>query len=155
MEMTAREVMDSRFYTLLPAATVSEAIKVFRKAYEEQKQIIFGMAVADEDGQLVGMLSMYDIFLLLRPKYTHIWGEMKGVDLSGIIEEAFHRAKSIQVGDIMTAGAITITPDTHLLMTIDIMIRKHIRHLPVVEEGKMVGMVYLHKVFNYLLDKLI
>jgi CBS domain-containing protein len=152
--LTARDVMDAQFFTLLPQATIAEAVRVFRKAYEEHKQIVFGMVVADEQSQLLGMLSMYDIFLLLRPKYVHIWGEMKDVDLSDIIDEAFRRAKAIQVGDIMTAGVITITPETHLLMIIDIMIRKHIRHLPVVEEGKMVGMVSLHKVFNHLLERL-
>lgn len=154
MGMTARDVMDHKFYTLLPQTTIAEAIRIFKKACEEQKQIVFGMVVANESGQLVGMISMYDIFLLLRPKYAHIWGEMKDLDLSGIIDEAFRRTKSMQVGDIMSGEVITITPDTHLLMIIDVMIRQRIRHLPVVEQGEMVGMVYLHKVFRHLLDRL-
>ena len=35
------------------------------------------------------------------------------------------------VGDIMTIRAITITPETHLLLIIDIMIKKHVGPLPV------------------------
>jgi CBS domain-containing protein len=63
-------------------------------------------------------------------------------------------AKGVLVGDIMTTEVITITPDTHLLLIIDIMIKKHVRRLPVVEDGKIVGIVYLSRVFNQLLEKL-
>ena len=39
------------------------------------------MVVTDAAGQLLGMLSMYDILLLIRPKHIHIWGEIKDVDV--------------------------------------------------------------------------
>ena len=39
----------------------------------------------------------------------------------------------------MTTELITITPETHLLLIIDIMIKKHVRRLPVLEGGKIVG----------------
>ena len=57
------------------------------------------------------------------------------------------------VSDIMTTDLITITPDMHLLRIIDIMIKKHVRRLPVLEDGKMVGMVYLSRVFQQLLGR--
>jgi CBS domain-containing protein len=153
MDLTARELMDTRFHTLSPQMTIAEAIKVFQKAGEEQKQIVFGMVVTETSGELRGMLSMYDIFLLIRPKHIHIWGEIKDVDVSGILDEACQRAKSIQVGDIMTTDLTTIMPDTHLLQIIDIMIKKHVRRLPVLDKGKMVGMVYMSRVFQHLLKR--
>ena len=57
------------------------------------------------------------------------------------------------VSDVMTTDLITITPDMHLLRIIDIMIKKHVRRLPVLEDGKMVGMVYLSRVFQQLLER--
>ena len=111
------------------------------------------MVVTDPPGQLLGMLSMYDIFLLIRPKHIHIWGEIKDVDVSGILDEACRRSSSMLVGDIMTTDLTTITPDTHLLQIIDIMIKKHVRRLPVVEAGKMLGMVYMSRVFQHLLGR--
>jgi len=113
------------------------------------------MMVIDEQGRLVGMLSMYDILLLLRPKHIHIWGEMIDIDMTGLIDEACRRAKSILVGDIMTTDLITITADTHLQMILDIMIKKHIRRIPVLESGEVVGIVYLSKVFYHLVEQLI
>jgi CBS domain-containing protein len=153
MDITAREVMDTNFPTLSPRMTISEAVRVFQTAGEEHRQIIFGMVVAEAPGQLLGMLSMYDIFLLVRPKHIHIWGEIKDVDVSGILDAACQRAQAMLVGDIMTTDLTTITPDTHLLQVIDIMIKKHVRRLPVVEAGNMVGMVYISKVFQHLLGR--
>jgi len=153
MDITAREVMDTRYSTLSPRMTIGEAFRVFQKAGEEHRQIVFGMVVTDAAGQLLGMLSMYDILLLIRPKHIHIWGEIKDVEVEGILDEALHRARSMLVSDIMTTELTTISPDLHLLRIIDIMIKKHVRRLPVLEDGKMVGMVYLSRVFQHLLER--
>ncbi len=152
MAVTAREIMDTQFDTLSPQLTVGEAVKIFQQASQTQGRTVFGMMVTDEQGRLVGMLSMYDIFLLIRPKHIHIWGELGDLEISGIIEEACQRARPVLVGDIMTTELITITPDTHLMHIVDIMIKKHVRRLPVLEEGKILGIVYLSAVFSHLLD---
>lgn len=155
MGTTARDFMSTQFYTLLPQMPINEAMKVFEKANAEQQTRVFGMMVVNEAGKLLGMLSMYDILLLMRPKHIHIWGEMKDIDVSGIIAESCRRSRPILVGDIMTSEVITITPDTHLLMIVDIMIKKHVRRLPVLENGKVVGAVYLSAVFHHLMERLI
>jgi CBS domain-containing protein len=153
MDITAREVMDTRYSTLSPRMTIGEAFRVFQKAGEERQQTVFGMVVTDAAGQLVGMLSLYDLLLLIRPKHIHIWGEIKDVDVSGILDAALTRARSMLVSDVMTTDLTTISPDMHLLRIIDIMIKKHVRRLPVLEDGKMVGMVYLSRVFQQLLER--
>lgn len=154
MGLTAREVMDARFFTLKPETFIGDAVHVFQEADRESGRTVFGLMVTDKEGKLVGMLSMYDILLLLRPKHIHIWGEMEDLEVTGILEEACRRAKGIRVGDIMTTELITITPDTHILHIIDIMLKKHVRRLPVMENGRIVGIVYLSRVFNYLLERL-
>ena len=153
MDITTREVMDTRYSTLSPRMTIGEAFRVFQAAGKEHQQTVFGMVVTDAAGQLLGMLSLYDLLLLIRPKHIHIWGEIKDVDVSGILDAALTRARSMLVSDIMTTDLITITPDMHLLRIIDIMIKKHVRRLPVLEDGKMVGMVYLSRVFQHLLER--
>jgi CBS domain-containing protein len=154
MGYTAIDVMERRFLTVNPGMTIREAVAVFRQATEATGQRVFGLMVTDHQGKLVGMLSMYDIFLLLRPKHIHIWGEMSDLDLSGIIDTACDKAGKMLVGDIMTTDLITITSDTHLLHILDIMIKKHVRRIPVMEAGEVIGMVYISRVFYHLLDKL-
>jgi CBS domain-containing protein len=133
---------------------ISEAATLFSKAIDESGKKVFGMLVTEEDGTLAGMLSMYDILLLIRPKHIHVWGEMEDIEIDGYIDEACRRAGSILVGDIMTTDVITITPDTNLLQILDIMLRKHIRRIPVVDEGRVMGMVYLSRVFFHLVERL-
>jgi CBS domain-containing protein len=146
--------METQFHTLRPQTPIAEAARLFREANRERKQRVFGMLVTDDGGKLVGMLSMYDLLLLLRPKHIHIWGEMNDIEVEGFLQEACRRTRSILVGDIMTSDVITITPETHVLMIVDIMLKKHVRRLPVIEEGKVVGIVYLSKVFYQMMERL-
>jgi CBS domain-containing protein len=111
------------------------------------------MIVKDDAGRLVGMLSMYDILLLVRPKHTQVWGIMTDIEVSGVFDVIADRAKSVRVEDLMTPDVITIAPDTHVMHVLDIMIKKHIRRLPVVSEEGIEGMVYLSDLFYFLVDR--
>ncbi len=154
MSLTARDVMDDCFQTLRPEMSIAEAVRMFQRAGRVSGAKVFGLMVTDASRALVGMLSIYDIFLLLRPKHIRIWGEMEDLEVSGILETACRHAQNMLVGDIMTTEVITITPETHLLLIIDIMIKKHVRRLPVLEDGKIVGIVYISRVFDHLMEKL-
>lgn len=151
--MIARDIMQTRFQTLSPENTIAEAVKCFQTAGEAEKKKIFGLMVTDSSDHLVGMLSMYDILLFIQPKHIQIWGEMEDLDPSVLYDERLEQVKSILVGDIMTAEVVTIAPDTHLMVIADIMIKKHIRRLPVVDGQEVVGIVYVSDVFHNLLDK--
>jgi CBS domain-containing protein len=154
MPETAQDVMSRHFGVLSPKDTIAQAVARFRQLSQETGHQVFGMMVTDEAGKLVGMLSMYDVLLLLRPKHTHIWGEMRDLELDGLINAACRRAQGYRVGDIMTTTLTTVAPDTHLMLIIDLMIKKHVRRLPVVEEGRLVGIVYLSQLFAHLGQKL-
>jgi CBS domain-containing protein len=150
----ARDVMKKSFYALTPHMTIAEAIQHFKRASEEEERRVFGMIVNDEAGRLIGMLSMYDVLFLIRPKHTNVWGTMTDIEVSGLFEVIAERAQSVHVEDLMTADVITVNPDTHVLHILDIMIKKHIRRLPVVNEGTIEGMVYLSDLFYFLVEQL-
>lgn len=152
MEIFARDVMDTRFETLSAAMTIQEAVEMIRGSGERTGRRAFGMMVTGRKGEIAGMLSMYDILLFLSPKHIHLWGEMEDIDTSGFLTEACRRAGTVLVGDIMARDLITVSPGTHLLMIADIMIRKHVRRIPVVEEGRVRGIVYISDVFMRLSD---
>lgn len=153
--MIARDIMQTKFHMLSPRDTIAEAVKHFQIAIADERKKIFGLMVTDEDDHLVGMLSMYDILLFIQPKHVHIWGEMEDLDPSVLYDERLEQVKSILVGDIMTAEVVTINQDTHLMVIADIMIKKHIRRLPVVDDQEVVGIVYVSDVFHHLLEKFI
>ena len=154
MQMTARDVMTTRIHALKPEQTVADAVKIFRKASGEEGRKVFGMIVTDESNRLIGMLSMYDILLFIRPKHIHVWGNMEDIDITGLVENACDRTRSIRVGDIMSTDLISVTPDTHLMTLLDLMINKHVRRIPVLEGESILGIVYISDLFYTLLDKL-
>ena len=149
--MRAKDVMTSRFKTLKAGDTIAEAVNRFRQASREQGKNVFGMMVVDDDDHLAGMLSMYDILLFVQPRHASVWSELEDMDQAGMFADLLERVKHIRVGDLMTPEVVTIAPDTHLMVIVDIMIKRHIRRLPVVSDGDVVGIVYISDLFYHLL----
>ena len=149
--MLAREIMQTEFDTLSPGDTIAAAVRHFKPVDGANRRRVFGLMVTDENDHLAGMLSMYDILLFIQPKHANIWGEMEDIDPSELYDQRLEQVKSILVGDIMTTDVVTITPDTHLMVIADIMINKHIRRLPVVDDQTVVGIVYVSDVFYRLM----
>jgi CBS domain-containing protein len=152
--LTARDVMVRTFHTLSPKLSIEEAAKLFKTASELEQRRIFGLIVTDQSGRLIGMMSMYDILLFIRPKHVQVWGMMEDINIAGLMEEICSRAKSVLVEDIMTTDLITVTPDTSVMFILDIMITRHIRRIPVVEDGKVEGIVYISDLFFNLINEL-
>jgi len=153
MEITAREVMQTSYHVLAPDTPLTEAISLFRRTSLEESRRVFGMLVVDRSGRLAGMLSMYDILLYVRPKHIRVWGEMEEVVPEGLFDATLDRLRSLWVEDLMTPEVLTIAPNTHILRIIDIMIKKHVRRIPVVQEERIQGVVYISDVFYHLLQR--
>ena len=58
------------------------------------------------------------------------------------------------VGDAMTAPAITVARDEAVLGALTLMTRRRVRHLPVVEGEKLVGLVSIGDLVKYRIDKI-
>lgn len=155
MSTTAADVMSTAFRTLDVNLPMVEAVSRFRKDGRDGSRRVFGMMVTDSDQHLVGMLSMYDVLLFLRPKHIHIWGMMEDIDVDGVVANAVERLKPLRVGDLMTSEVITIAPGAHVMTVLDRMIKKHIRRLPVVEDGRILGIVYISDLFYHLVDRMV
>jgi CBS domain-containing protein len=75
---------------------------------------------------------------------------LRGGELAGVISERDYARKVILLGrssaetpvwQIMSAPAITVGPDETVQRCMEIMTERRIRHLPVVDGGRMVGMI--------------
>ena len=153
--MFARTVMNTHFHCLHPWESIPVAVQAFKSACISEKRKIFGMMVIDETDNLVGMVSMYDILLYLRPKHIRVLGEMNDIAPDLILEGMVRRIRDIRVADLMTTDLVTISPQTHLFMVMEIMIQKHIRRLPVVDQEKILGIIYRSDLFDHLMDTLV
>lgn len=152
--LTAADIMSTTFHSLSPATTIAEAAQIFTTASASSGRRIFGMMVIDDNSQLVGILSMYDILLFFQPKHAQIWSEMGDIDISGLLESICSQSKEILVGDIMSTQVTTVSKDTHIFGVLEIMNKQHIRRIPVIEENSVVGIVYISDLFFHLAEKL-
>ena len=75
---------------------------------------------------------------------------MQGESLKGIVSERDYARKVILLGrssadtpvrDIMTSPVITVSPDTTVQTCMQLMTDRRVRHLPVLEASRIVGMV--------------
>jgi len=94
---------------------------------------IGSLVVTDKDGLLVGIISERD-FLNIVGKHTKDW-------------------EDISVSDVMTKEVITANLEDTLEQVMSVMTQHHIRHIPVMDNNKIVGLLALGDIINALLDK--
>lgn len=88
---------------------------------------------------------------------------MQGDQVAGIFSErdvihciAEHGAAGLErtVGEVMTAPAITVTREEAALGALTLMTRRRVRHLPVVENGRLIGFVSIGDLVKYRIDRI-
>lgn len=86
---------------------------------------------------------------------------MEDAQLAGIVSERDYARKIIlkgrrsaetRVGDVMSRDVITVTPDTTAREGLAVMTEKFIRHLPVVCEGRVIGVVSIGDLVKAVID---
>ena len=74
------------------------------------------------------------------------------------IVHAFSRygeaAGSMSVKDIMTYGVTTVSPDDSVDRVMNLMTRHRVRHMPVLRDGKLAGIISIGDVVKHRLDDL-
>lgn len=58
------------------------------------------------------------------------------------------------VQSVMTSPAVTISPDMPVISALSLMTQRRIRHLPVIDEGRMTGFVSIGDLVKYRIDKI-
>ncbi len=58
------------------------------------------------------------------------------------------------VSAVMTAPAITIEPQTEVLTALSLMTRRRVRHLPVMQDGRMIDFISIGDLVKYRMDRI-
>ncbi len=133
------DVMSRDVITVRPETSLRDLAEIL-----SQKNIN-GVPVIDDDGELIGVVCESD--LVERNKPLHI--PTVFVILDSIIplenpwrmQKEFKRLTATRVEDIYSRPAISVNPDTDISEVARIMSEKRIHTLPVVDRGKLVGVV--------------
>jgi CBS domain-containing protein len=112
-------------WSIPPGATVFEAIQ-----FMSNKNI--GAIAVAKDGRLVGMLSERD--------YT------RKIVLAG------RSSRETRVEEIMTTPAVTAAPDDSVVNCMRRMTERKVRHLPVVKDDEMIGVISIGDLVNWTIN---
>jgi CBS domain-containing protein len=134
--MKATDVMVSNVITVGVNATIGDVAAILLNNH------ISGAPVVDEKGGLVGIVSEGD--LMRRPeigttKRHSWWLELISTEWASANE--YIKSHSRKVADVMTRDVITAKPDSPLGDIAALLERRRIKRVPVVEGGKLVGIV--------------
>ena len=107
-----------------PEATIGEFVRLL------MEKNVGAAAVCDAGGGIIGMISERDL-------------------VRGIFEIGAGVA-DIHVRDLMTADVVACHSDDSIKSIQDMMIEGRFRHMPVIEEGKLIGMVSMRNIVENL-----
>jgi len=134
--MKAADVMVTNVITVGPDARVADVAHILLTAR------ISGVPVVAPNGELLGMVSEGDLMRRVeagtgrrRPWWLAIFTGKEPLAME------FIREHSRKVTDVMTRGVITAAPDTPLWKIANLLEKNAIKRVPIVEGGKVVGIV--------------
>ena len=133
--MIVRDVMSTGVLTAQRTDTVSSVVVKMLSRH------CGAIPVVDDDNHLVGIVSVRDVMLPMYPNYgDYIHDSVHSRDFIEM-EQGYREVLSKKIEEVMSHNPLTVSPDDPILQAASYMGLKHFRRIPVVERGKVVGMV--------------
>ena len=136
--MKASDVMTVDVVTVAPTASVQEVAKLLLA------HRISALPVADQNGSLVGIISEGDLVRRTELGTDHRsswWLDILANRSNEELATQYVKSHSRRVEDIMTREIITATPATPLRDIAKLLEKHHIKRVPIVADGRLVGIV--------------
>ena len=135
-----RDVMTTDVLAFRPEDPIQEALE--RLVGRD----VDGAPVVDDDGRLIGMLTADDLLVqetrLHYPTVISLFGAYLELPSSHRkFEEDLRRAVAATVRDVMHGDPVACAPDDTLERAATVMHQEKVGRLPVVEDGRLVGIV--------------
>lgn len=134
--MRAHQIMTHSVATVAPDATILEAANIMLQRH------VSGLPVVDAAGKLVGVVSEGDFIRRSEIGTQRKRGRwLKFLLGTSAAATDYVRENGGKVSEVMTSDPITIAEDTTLEEIVKTMETNHVKRLPVMKDGKLVGIV--------------
>lgn len=149
------EKKTSKLDLLFADSIMTEAVHVIKRnmtigqvSHLMLRERVSGYPVVDEDGAVVGIVTMTDLFKLIDKMLKREDGlgldEMK----KNNFEEAIKIVKDKPVTALMSKDVKFLTPETPVTQIIEAVVEKNIHTFPVIKDGKLAGIIGRRDVLN-------
>ncbi|MFA7566891.1 MAG: CBS domain-containing protein [Alkalispirochaeta sp.] len=141
-EVTVADIMSDHRETVLPGASVREAADILYKSKSSY------LPVVDEKGAFVGEITVHELLRIGIPDYAIKIGSLRFLSSFAPFEEFLRREDSIRIGEVMVEPEAVLEEQSSLAEAALLLTKHKRRHLPVLREGKLVGVLSFMDLLN-------
>ena len=146
--MKAKEIMSTKVLTIGKDTTIEEIAHILAD------NNISGVPVLGEDGKILGIVSQKDLLYKdVEPRFpavTEILGGLIFLQGARQYNEELKKLVATRAEDIMSRNVITVDGDTPVEKVARLMVEKDVNRIPVVEGGKLTGIISRADVVKYI-----
>jgi PTS system nitrogen regulatory IIA component len=134
-EVTVGDILEDEFVTCRRDNTLAQLADLFYR-----KQVSF-IPVVDDEGRQIGEVTIKDLLSKGVPDYVKRLGNVSFMRTLEPFEALLREEDRIPVEDIMRPPTRKISRDASIIEAVMLIITKGVRHIPVVDGDKVVGML--------------
>jgi CBS domain-containing protein len=152
MAKSVRDIMDPDPPTVGPDASVEDVLRLMG---DHDRAVVL---VVNEGGRCVGIITEADLVIgdeegdIHIPHYIELFGGVVFLEPLRKFERKFKKAVASRAGDLMTEDPVTVDAAVGAREAAKIIVDRHHNHLPVVEHGRLVGLVTRADVLGALVE---
>ncbi len=138
--MKVRDIMTKDVMTVKTNTSVNEVAKLMGA------RDISGVPVVDDAGHVIGIITELDLIVrntrLEMPRFIEVldWGRIP-LERPGHAQERLKHMLGTEARDVMTEKVLTIGPDAEVEVLAELMVKRRVNPVPVIENDRLVGIV--------------
>lgn len=143
--MIVADILDKRVFTIRPGASLARAASVMRT------HRVTGLPVTDAAGRLVGVVTHNDLVRrreMDAESRPQDWPHKLLAPVTSTLD--YIHMHSRHVYELMNPAPLTVTPAVKLYRAVELMNEQHVKRLPVLQNGHLVGMITKYDVMPHL-----
>jgi PTS system nitrogen regulatory IIA component len=144
-ELTVADIMSRKLFTVTQETTLKELSDIF---YTHKFSYI---PVLSDDGFFIGEVTISDVLRLGIPNYATMVGNLKFLKTFEPLEELLKNEQNLKVKQIMRKPSSHFTEDTSILEAVLDLTQNKRRHVPVLRDKKIVGVISTMDILNKVL----
>ena len=115
---------------------------------KNRNSMVFQVGPSVSVFEALGLLADYGVGALVVINHGQVVGVMSERDYTRKVALQGKNSKQTTVADIMTREVITVSPNTNTHACMSLMSQKKIRHLPVLDGPKVIGMISIRDILD-------
>jgi CBS domain-containing protein len=147
----AKDIMTTEIIIVTPETEIAQAAKLLLE------KRINGVPVVNEAGKLVGILCQSDLIAQQKsipiPSLFTLLDGYISLTTSKRMDKEVEKIMAIKVAEAMTTKPVTVDPETDIETIASLMVEKNYHTLPVIDAGKLVGILGKEDVLRTLITE--